>query len=179
MPARYLRQLTFDGLGAHVFEDDRLAARATGRVHPFDDPKYRGATILVVEQNFGCGSSREHAPQGLSRAAIRAVVGESFGEIFAGNCVAIGVPCVTVKAADAAQLRDLLADAPGLPFRLDLYAKTLQARNHLIRIELPDSARRQLVDGTWDALAALLAAGPIIEETAKRLPYLNRSMLFD
>ena len=171
--------MTFDGLGAHVFEDDRLAARAAGRVHPFDDPGYRDANILVVEQNFGCGSSREHAPQGLSRAGIRAVVGESFGEIFADNCVAIGVPCVTIEPADAAQLRDFLVDVPGLAFRLDLHAKTLHAGNHLIRVGLPDSARRRLIDGKWDALAALLETGPIIEEAAKRLPYLSRSMLFD
>src|SRR4051812_37105709 len=104
MPARFLRSISFEGLEQHVFVDDRAAARKAGVTHPFDDPRYAGAAVLVVNQNFGCGSSREHAPQALYRWGIRVVIGESFSEIFFGNAVMIGLPCVTAAAADVSAL---------------------------------------------------------------------------
>ena len=105
MPARHLRAITFDGLERHVFGDDREHARREGRVHPFDDPRFAGASVLAVNRNFGCGSSREHAPQGLMRWGLRAIVGESFSEIFFGNCVMLGVAAVTAAPADVARLQ--------------------------------------------------------------------------
>ncbi|MGZ5429507.1 MAG: 3-isopropylmalate dehydratase small subunit, partial [Thermoanaerobaculia bacterium] len=112
IPARFLVSITFEGLGAHAFEDDRKAAKAAGKAHPFDDPRFSGARILLVNRNFGCGSSREHAPQALARAGIKALVGESFSEIFFGNAVAIGLPCVTAPHEAVARLQSLVEGAP-------------------------------------------------------------------
>jgi len=173
IPARFLKGISFAGLGEHVFADERHAMQRQGGVHPLDDPSHRGARILLVNKNFGCGSSREHAPQALRRWGITAVVGESFGEIFAGNCVAIGVPCLRVTADEAARLQEA-AEADGARlFAVDLEEKTIRSGNLVVNIELPEGARVQFLGGTWDATSALLEAGDGIERVAARLPYLN------
>src|SRR6516164_3727905 len=118
IPARYLRCVTFEGLGEHAFEDDRRQMPN----HPFDDPRFRGASVLIVGRNFGCGSSREHAPQALMRWGIKAIVGESFGEIFFGNCTANGIPCVSVSPGDAKKLAEAVTADPALPLFVDLVA---------------------------------------------------------
>ena len=169
IPARFLKAVTFEGMGEHAFED----ARKQNPEHPFNTPVYQGASVLVVGQNFGCGSSREHAPQALRRWGIAAVVGESFGEIFAGNCVAIGVPCLRVTEGDAALLQEAAEGDGARMFTVDLEEKTIRSGNLVVTVELPDGARAQFLDGTWDAMSVLLAAGPEIERTAARLPYLN------
>ena len=120
IPARYLRSITFEGLGAYAFEDDRKSS-----AHPFDDPRFPGASILIVNANFGCGSSREHAPQALMRWGIQGVVGESFAEIFLGNATAMGVPCVTLKRADIQALMDAVEQHPSQEITIDLADKTL------------------------------------------------------
>ncbi len=173
IPARFLKGVSFTGLEQHVFADERRAMRERGSVHAFDDPAHRSARILVVNKNFGCGSSREHAPQALRRRGIAAVVGESFGEIFAGNCVAIGVPCLRVTEGDAALLQEAAEGDGARVFTVDLEEKTIRSGNLVVPVDLPDGARAQLLDGTWDATSALLAAGADIERTATRLPYLN------
>src|SRR6266850_959287 len=127
MPARFLRSITFEGLEAHVFEDDRLAATRAGQVHPFDESTYQGASILLVNRNFGSGSSREHAPQGLHRSGIRAVVGESFAEIFFGNSLMIGLACVTAAPKDVDTLMRLAEEDPAVQFRVDLKTGTCDA----------------------------------------------------
>jgi 3-isopropylmalate/(R)-2-methylmalate dehydratase small subunit len=173
IPARFLKGISFAGLGEHVFADERHAAQRKGDVHPLDDPGHRGARILLVNKNFGCGSSREHAPQALRRWGITAVVGESFGEIFAGNCLAIGVPCLRVTADEAARLQEA-AEADGARlFAIDLEEKTIGSGNLVVNIELPEGARVQFLGGTWDATSTLLEAGHGIERVAARLPYLN------
>lgn len=173
IPARFLKGVSFAGLEAHVFADERSALRARSRMHPFDDAQRRGARILVVNKNFGCGSSREHAPQALQRWGIAAVVGESFGDIFAGNSVAIGMPCLRVSERDAALLQEAVEADGARTFAVDLEEKTIRSGNLVVPVDLSDGARAQLLDGTWDATAVLLAAGPQIEKTAARLPYLN------
>jgi 3-isopropylmalate/(R)-2-methylmalate dehydratase small subunit len=174
IPARYLKCVVFDGLGAHVFADDRAQLRERGQTHPFDDPRLAGARILLVNKNFGCGSSREHAPQAIMRwgHGIGAVVGESFAEIFAGNCQALGIPCPTAGADDLAGLMAACDADPALEFRLDLEAMTLAAGGGAIRLAMPAGPRSQLLAGTWDSTAELLAARDAIATTAGRLPYL-------
>jgi 3-isopropylmalate/(R)-2-methylmalate dehydratase small subunit len=168
IPARYLRCIRFDGLGEHAFEDDRAQAKGD---HPLDDERFAGASILVVGRNFGCGSSREHAPQALMRRGLRAFVGASFAEIFAGNCTALGLPAVTLEAADLAALMDSVELDPGQQVVVDLEARSVGSRAGVARAAIPDGARAQLLDGTWNATAVLLEAGDAIERTASRLPY--------
>jgi 3-isopropylmalate/(R)-2-methylmalate dehydratase small subunit len=164
LPARYLKAITFQGMEAHAFEDARVAARARGDVHPLDDPRFTGGAILLVNRNFGCGSSREHAPQSLHRFGVQAIIGESFGEIFAGNCVAIGMPCVQADADTVAALQRINEQAPGTRFTLDLAAQTVSVDGQSFAVRLAEGRRRQFLEGSWDATAVLLAAGSLIEE---------------
>ena len=166
IPARYLRTVTFDNLGEHAFEDERR-----GGSHPFDDPRCQGAGILVANKNFGCGSSREHAPQALARWGIRGFLGESFAEIFSGNCVAMGLPCMTASEADVARLMQAVEAEPSLEIEIDLEAQTAAFASDAIAATLPDGPREQLVTGTWDALGQLLEASDEIGNTARKLPY--------
>jgi 3-isopropylmalate/(R)-2-methylmalate dehydratase small subunit len=173
IPARFLKGITSGGLGEHAFADARQAARERGGLHPLDDLERQAARILLVNKNFGCGSSREHAPQALHRRGFTAVVGVSFGEIFAANCVAIGMPCVRVAEDDLARLQDAAEGDSSRLFAIDLDEKTIRSGNLVVPVELPEAARMQFLGGTWDATAALLEAGPAIERTASHLPYLN------
>lgn len=170
IPARYLRCVTFEGLGEHAFEDDREQAKGN---HPLDDERFRGAAILVVGQNFGCGSSREHAPQALARAGYRGFVGGSFAEIFAGNCTAMGLPCVTLAGADLSALMESVELDPEQEVVIDLAAGTVTSRAGTAPAGVPEGSRRQLLEGTWDATGVLLEAGDAIESTADRLPYVG------
>ena len=168
IPARYLRCVTFDGLGESAFEDDRKQAKGN---HAFDDDRFADARILIVGRNFGCGSSREHAPQSLMRRGFGAFVGESFAEIFFGNCVALGLPAVTLPGAELERLMDAVELDPGQELVLDLAAGTLTSRAGVQTIAMPDGARRQLLEGNWDATAVLLEARDAIQQTAASLPY--------
>ncbi len=171
IPARYLKAVTFDGLGDHAFQDERVAADGSRKGHPFDDPRYAGAQVLFVNGNFGCGSSREHAPQALYRHGIRAIVGGSFAEIFAGNCLVMGLPLLTSDRV--AEWQDRVQAAPDTPVRVDLEAGTITLGGDTWPVEIPEAARRSLVAGTWDSTAALLAGDQAIGATAARIPYLR------
>ncbi|WP_448526926.1 3-isopropylmalate dehydratase small subunit [Parathermosynechococcus lividus] len=168
IPARFLRCVTFDGLGAHVFADDRHAANGQ---HPFDAPQYQGARLLVVNANFGCGSSREHAPQAIARWGIQALIGESFAEIFAGNCLAMGVPCVTAAPEAIQRLQTLLETAPTTELVLNLENLTLSGADLTLEVSMPDSTRQMLLSGQWDACGQLLANLTQIHQVAAQLPY--------
>jgi 3-isopropylmalate/(R)-2-methylmalate dehydratase small subunit len=170
IPARFMKVVSFDGLGEHAFEDDRAQAKGN---HPLDDRRFRGAEILIVGRNFGCGSSREHAPQALLRWGFRAFVGASFAEIFAGNCAALGLPCATLAPAELAALMDSVELDPAQELVLDLRAGTLRSRAGSAAVTVPSGVRQQLLEGTWDTTAVLLEAGAAIEATASRLPYLR------
>ncbi|MGG6296646.1 3-isopropylmalate dehydratase small subunit [Leptolyngbya sp. AN02str] len=169
IPARFLKCVTFDGLGEHAFEDDR--AQLQGQ-HSFDQPQYQGAEILVVNRNFGCGSSREHAPQAISKWGIKALVGESFAEIFFGNCVAMGIPCVTASSDDVKALQDAIATNPIAPLTVDLQAMTATCGTLSIPVHMGDGPRQMFVSGSWDATGQLVAQGDRIQTTATRLPYI-------
>jgi 3-isopropylmalate/(R)-2-methylmalate dehydratase small subunit len=170
IPARFLRCVTFDGIGEHAFEDDRRQAKGD---HPLDDERFAGASLLIVGRNFGCGSSREHAPQALWRFGFRAFVGESFAEIFFGNCVAMGLPCATLPRGDLERLMEAVELDPRQEIVLDLASGTITSRAGVQRVTMPEGARRQLLEGSWDATVVLLDAGPAIEATAARLPYVG------
>jgi 3-isopropylmalate/(R)-2-methylmalate dehydratase small subunit len=175
IPARFLRCVVFEGLGEHAFEDDRKQEQTGRSLHPFDDPRFADARILLVNRNFGCGSSREHAPQAIMRwgKGIRAIVGESFAEIFFGNCVANGIPCVTADEATIARLMERAEREPALPFTLDLRSRRLTAGDLTVDVAIPEGARQQLVDGRWDTAAELLEGADAATAVAKKLPYFD------
>jgi 3-isopropylmalate/(R)-2-methylmalate dehydratase small subunit len=168
IPARFLRCVTFDGLGEHAFEDDREQAKGD---HALDNDKFAGARILIVGENFGCGSSREHAPQSLMRAGFDAFVGLSFAEIFAGNCTALGLPCATLEADDLATLMDSVELDPEQELVLDLQTRSITSRAGTMTAGIRDGTRKALLEGTWNATAVLVEAGADIEKTGARLPY--------
>ena len=173
IPARYLRSVSFEGLEQHLFADDVAQAEEQHAVHPLKDPSYAGASILVVNRNFGCGSSREHAPQAIRRRGFRAVVGESFSEIFFGNAVALGMPCVAASASDVDRLQQSIESDPPTELVLDLRAMQLRARDITVGVWLPTAARESFLDGTWDAMGLLLNQYEEVEATRRRLPYLH------
>ena len=173
--SRYLKMTTFRGMEKHVFESLRIRARrAGGAPHPFDAPEHAGASILLVGRNFGCGSSREHAPQALYRFGIRAIVGESFGEIFAGNCLAIGLPCVAVSPEDGAWLQSHSHTTPTADLTVDIHASEITAAARRIPFNLPPGRRRRLLDGSWDSLGVLLAASVSIRDRLAAFPPVAR-----
>ena len=167
IPARFLKEVTFESMGEHAFED----AKKANPEHPFNSPAYKGASVLVVGQNFGCGSSREHAPQALMRWGIRAIVGGSFGEIFFGNCVMLGIPCLVATPADLESLQKAIGRDPQQAVVVDVDKQEVRFGDRAIRATVPDGPRNQLVNGTWDSTAVLLEAGAAIEATARKLPY--------
>jgi 3-isopropylmalate/(R)-2-methylmalate dehydratase small subunit len=173
MPARFLKAVTFEGLESHLFEDDRKEAASRGLTHVFDDASRRSARVLVVGRNFGCGSSREHAPQAIRRWGIRAVVGESFAEIFFGNSLMMGLPCVTISAGDAVQLRSAVESDSSAPVAVDLETGTVTAGGLVCRTSMPESARQALISGAWDATGILLADYDAVRRVAASLPYVS------
>ncbi|APZ92500.1 3-isopropylmalate dehydratase small subunit [Fuerstiella marisgermanici] len=169
IPARYLRCVTFDGLGEHAFEDDRQQDPN----HPFNNPKYAGASVLVAGRNFGCGSSREHAPQSLMRWGINAVVAESFAEIFFGNCSSLGIAAVVASREDLNKLAAAIEADPTLQLTVNLEDLTVTAGDVTVSVTMPDSARDALVTGEWDYLGQLLSAQDQVTKHAAGVPYLN------
>ncbi|ELS03749.1 3-isopropylmalate dehydratase, small subunit [Xenococcus sp. PCC 7305] len=168
IPARFLRCVTFDGLGEQAFADDRAQA---AEQHPFDLPQYQGANILVVNGNFGCGSSREHAPQSLARWGIKAIVGESFAEIFFGNCIAIGLPCVTVNPEIVEQIQKQLQAQPDTPMTVDLVNKAVTCGDLVVEATADEGARQMFIEGSWDNCGQLIQNQSAIQKTTEKLPY--------
>ncbi len=176
LPARYMKAVTFDGMGQYAFYDVRFDASGHSRGHILDDPRFqaKGPRVAVVNKNFGCGSSREHAPQALLRWGIKALVGESFADIFFGNCVMLGMPCVTATEADIAALMAAVEAEPAHELTVDVEALTVTYRGTTYQVTLPAGARRQLLEGSWDATRILLQAEDAVRQTASRLPYVKR-----
>ncbi|SFH58982.1 3-isopropylmalate dehydratase small subunit [Planctomicrobium piriforme] len=169
IPARFLRCVTFDGIGEHAFEDDRQQDPS----HPFNDARYRQAKVLVSGRNFGCGSSREHAPQSLMRWGIQTVIAESFAEIFFGNCIAIGVAPIIASRPDLEKLTKAIEQDPNLQLHVDLKTLKIRFGKEEITGIMPKSAQDALVTGQWDFLGQLLANKPAIEKKMHDLPYLS------
>jgi len=173
IPARYLREITFETLGRYAFYDERFDEAGKPRAHPLNDPRFTGARIMVVGRNFGCGSSREHAPQSLMRMGIEAFIGESFAEIFSGNCTALGLPAARVSHEDAVQIAGLVEADPTAEITIDLDAASLSVSGRRFAFSMPDSDRRSLLTGEWDTTSVLLANEKAIRETATRIPYVS------
>jgi 3-isopropylmalate/(R)-2-methylmalate dehydratase small subunit len=167
--------VTFDGLGAAAFYDERYEADGSLKGHIMDDPRFqaKGVRVAVVNKNFGCGSSREHAPQALLRWGIKALVGESFADIFFGNCVALGMPCVTASEADIGKLLAAVEADPTQLLVVDVDQLTATYGTLVVPAVLPAGIRNQFLEGTWDATRVLLEATPKIKATAERLPYID------
>lgn len=171
IPARFLRSVSFEGLETHLFEDDISQATEQGVMHPLTDTRFRGASILVVNRNFGCGSSREHAPQAIRRKGFTCVVGESYSEIFFGNSVAMGMPCVSAAPADIDRLQTVIEQQPATDVIVDLDALQMRCGEWQTPVFFPAAARESFLEGTWNATALLLDRYDEVERTAKRLPY--------
>jgi 3-isopropylmalate/(R)-2-methylmalate dehydratase small subunit len=173
IPARYLKEVTFARMGDYPFFDERYSSDGKKKDHPFNDPEYSGASVLFVNKNFGCGSSREHAPQALNRFGIKVIVGESFASIFAGNCTMMGLPTVTVGEKQMQQLMKSVEENPKTEYSVDLESKTLTYGKVKIAIDLPDTYRTALMEGSWDSTALLRANLAQVKQTASKLPYIG------
>lgn len=173
IPARYLKEVTFSRMGEFPFFDERFDADGKPKPHPFNDPKYKGASILFVNKNFGCGSSREHAPQAILRFGIHAIVGESFAPIFAGNCVMLGIPAVIASAGDMELLMESVESRADTSYTVDLTRKTLFYQGGQIQFDLPESHHVALITGAWDPTAVLRANLSQVKDVASKLPYMS------
>jgi 3-isopropylmalate/(R)-2-methylmalate dehydratase small subunit len=170
MPARFLKGISFAGLENHLFEDDRKTNREQ---HPFGDMRYNDASVLVVNANFGCGSSREHAPQGLVRRGINAIIGESFSEIFLGNSAVLGLPCFTADRQSIEKLQSLLESTPDVMIEADVATGRITAGTLTVDASLPTALRDSFLSGQWDPTAMLLERFDEVRQVANRLPYVT------
>lgn len=173
IPARFMKVVTFDGLGEYAFYDLRVDESGGRKQHPFNEAKYQGSSILIVNRNFGCGSSREHAPQALMRSGIKAVIGESFAEIFGGNCTAMGVPAVAVSHEDVLKIMNLVENDPSVEISIDLPSQRIRAGKEEFTFEMHPAYRSALIAGSWDSTSVLLSNVKEIEGATHRIPYLN------
>ena len=171
IPARFLKCINFDSLGKFVFEDDRRTLKGK---HPFDLEKNKNATILIVNSNFGCGSSREHAPQALMRWGIKAIIGESFADIFYSNCIAIGIPCFTLPKKSIEEMQNY-CDNQFLFLEINLNNSTAKSKDLIFNLEIKKSSKKMFLTGEWDATLTLLANYSLIERKFKELPYIKFS----
>jgi len=171
IPARFLKSVTFEGLGEHAFEDDIEDVRKQGKVHPFREPKYKEAGILVSNRNFGCGSSREHAPQALLRFGIKAIIAESYSEIFFGNCVSIGIPCFTASHETAEEILAWIEENSSEEFSVNVKELKATLGEKSFELKLAEGPRGQFLDGSWHVRSVLLLNREKIESMEKSLPY--------
>jgi 3-isopropylmalate/(R)-2-methylmalate dehydratase small subunit len=172
IPARFMKCVTFDGLGEYLFYDVRKNADGTDKPHPLNDPRFKGATILLSGANFGCGSSREHAPQAIQKYGFKAVIAENFAEIFFGNSITLGMPLACAKREDIAKIAAVVEKNPATEVVIDVVKQEIRFAAQTVPATIRDSARDALINGRWDAIGELLDGIPAVKETAKKLPYL-------
>ena len=171
IPARFLKCVNFDSLGRSVFEDDRKTLKG---IHPFDLKENQDSSILIVNSNFGCGSSREHAPQALIRWGIRAIIGESFAEIFYSNCIAIGIPCFTLPKQSIQNIQKYNI-SKSLFLEIDLKNSSAKSDVFNLNLDIKDSSKKMFLSGEWDATSTLLKNTSLVERKFKELPYIKFS----
>ncbi len=174
IPARFMKCVTFDGLGEYLFYDVRHEEDGTLKAHPLNEARFSGASILISGINFGCGSSREHAPQAISKAGFRAVIAQSFAEIFFGNCATLGMPCVIASAADIDRLAAAVNADPTVEITIDVEACVVRFGGQSIPVTIPSTARDAFLSGQWDPIGELLDGLDDIEKTAGKLSYMSR-----
>jgi 3-isopropylmalate/(R)-2-methylmalate dehydratase small subunit len=172
IPARFMKCVTFDGLGEFLFYDVRKNADGTDKPHPLNDPRFKGATVLLSGANFGCGSSREHAPQAIQKYGFQAVVAENFAEIFFGNCTTLGMPCATASRADIAKIAAAIEKDPKTEVVVDVAKQEIRFGGQAVKAEVRAAARDALINGRWDAIGELLEGASAVKTTAAKLPYL-------
>jgi 3-isopropylmalate/(R)-2-methylmalate dehydratase small subunit len=172
IPARFMKCVTFDGLGEFLFYDVRKNADGTDKPHPLNDPRFKGATVLLSGANFGCGSSREHAPQAIQKYGFKAVVAENFAEIFFGNCTTLGIPCATASRADIAKIAAAIEKDPKVEIVVDVAKQEIRFGGQTVKAEIRAAARDALVNGRWDPIGELLDGMSAMKATAAKLPYL-------
>src|SRR3954470_9206099 len=172
IPARFMKCVTFDGLGQYLFYDVRKNADGSDKPHPLNDARFKGATILLSGANFGCGSSREHAPQAIQKYGFRAVIAEGFAEIFFGNCTTLGIPCATASRADIAKIASAVQADPEMEVVIDVAKQEIRFGGRIVKAAFRETARDALVNGRWDAIGELLEAKDAVLSTAAKLPYL-------
>jgi 3-isopropylmalate/(R)-2-methylmalate dehydratase small subunit len=173
IPARFMKCVTFDGLGEFLFHDVRKDPKTGATTdHPLNDARFKGATVLLSGANFGCGSSREHAPQAIQKYGFRAVIAENFAEIFFGNSTTLGMPCACASREDIAKIAAAIAKNPSLEIVIDLLKLEVRFGGERVKITQRESARDALVNGRWDAIGELLEGAAAVKSTAAKLPYL-------
>ncbi|WP_435333106.1 3-isopropylmalate dehydratase small subunit [Haloarchaeobius sp. TZWWS8] len=173
IPARFMKVVTFDGLGQFSFFDQRFDENDDEKDHPFNEEQFQGANVMVVNANFGCGSSREHAPQALMRWGIDALIGESFAEIFAGNCLALGIPTVTADTETVEAIQDWVDANPDGDIDVDVANEEVTFGGKTVSVTVDDAQRKALVEGVWDTTALMKANAGEVEKTAESLPYVE------
>ena len=173
IPARFMKCVTFEGLGKYAFYDERFDEQKKPKKHPMNEKKFLKGSILIVNKNFGCGSSREHAPQSLLRSGIKAIIGESFAEIFASNCAVMGIPTVTAPYDAIENLMMFVEEKPDTVIKIDLINNIVQYGDFSLNIEINDASRYSLINGLWDSTAELLQSRSLIEKKANSLPYVK------
>ncbi len=173
IPARFMKCVTFDGLGEYMFYDVRKNEDGSDKPHPLNDPRFAGATILLSGNNFGCGSSREHAPQAIYRAGFRAVVAEGFAEIFFGNSTQLGMPCVSAAREAILEMAARIEEEPSAEMTIDLVTCSISLGGKTWPCEIREAARAALVSGRWDPIADLIENAPQVEKVAASLPYFH------
>ncbi len=172
IPARFMKCVTFDGLGEFLFYDVRKNADGTDKPHPLNEARFQGATILFSGANFGCGSSREHAPQAIQKHGFRAVVAENFAEIFFGNCTTLGIPCATATRVDLARVAAAIESNPQTEVVVDVARQEIRFAGQVIKAEVRPAAQDALINGRWDAIGELIDGLPAVQARAAKLPYL-------
>lgn len=172
IPARFMKCIVFDGLGEFFFYDVRKNADGTDRPHPLNEARFKRATILLSGANFGCGSSREHAPQAIQKYGFKAVIAENFAEIFLGNCTTLGLPCATASREDIAKIAAVVAQEPTTDVVIDVVKQEVRFAGQTVKAEVRASARDALIHGRWDPIGELIDGLPAVQTTAAKLPYL-------
>ena len=175
IPARFMKCVTFDGLGEFLFYDVRKNADGTDKAHPLNDPRFKNATILLSGSNFGCGSSREHAPQAIQKYGFKAVIAENFAEIFFGNSTGLGIPCVSAAREDIAKIAAAVEKDPTTEVIIDLVKQEVRFGGAAVKVSIRESARDALVNGRWDPIGELLDGLPAVKETAGGLAYFAKA----